>query len=464
MDGKTVLHVQGAEGGRPLLRARVGLSRARADRLAREGARGLEREVEDPVLPPPAVLVRRAPRLGRRRCGRRSSRCSSSTASASCSPATITSTSGSSRRTASSTSWSESGGKLREGNIDPRSGLTARGFDTDLSFLVAEIAGDEMFFNAISRHGRGHRLRGDPAAQAESGATVRTPWIRPRGPFPSSSRSWLRARPAASRRPASSRPRRRRASAWRRATSLTRMPTSRRPSSSSLRRLWLPTNAVVPSRTMRAHVQPQVRQLARNQRRRSPCRTLPMTRISTPALRALLQHAQDEVVADLRVVDQQLLPRPLDERRQHLARGLRADDQAIVAGHVGLARRGRPRTACSASLTSFLSVVDDAEAAALLDVELRVVEAEHVERVVDDHHLAVIARQVVGGARDGDPGVEQLQLELAQALLAAAVGVRDERAHDDAARDGRLERLLELGPVEPEDDDVDRSSWPCGWP
>ncbi len=47
-----------------------------------------------------------------------------------------------------------SGGKLRRGNIDERSGLTARGFDADNAFLLAEIDGDEMFFNAISRTGQ----------------------------------------------------------------------------------------------------------------------------------------------------------------------------------------------------------------------------------------------------------------------------------------------------------------------
>ena len=46
-----------------------------------------------------------------------------------------------------------SGGKLREGNIDTGSGITAKGFDRDLSFLIAEIDGDQMFFNAISRTG-----------------------------------------------------------------------------------------------------------------------------------------------------------------------------------------------------------------------------------------------------------------------------------------------------------------------
>lgn len=46
-----------------------------------------------------------------------------------------------------------SGGQLREGNIDRSTGLTAGGFDTDLVFLAAEIDGNEMYFNAISRKG-----------------------------------------------------------------------------------------------------------------------------------------------------------------------------------------------------------------------------------------------------------------------------------------------------------------------
>jgi hypothetical protein len=47
-----------------------------------------------------------------------------------------------------------SGGKLRRGNIDRDSGLTARGFDTDLAFLACEITGDQLYFNAISRTGQ----------------------------------------------------------------------------------------------------------------------------------------------------------------------------------------------------------------------------------------------------------------------------------------------------------------------
>ena len=47
-----------------------------------------------------------------------------------------------------------SGGELRVGNIDRASGITAKGFDTDLAFMAAEIDGDEMYFNAISRTGQ----------------------------------------------------------------------------------------------------------------------------------------------------------------------------------------------------------------------------------------------------------------------------------------------------------------------
>jgi hypothetical protein len=47
-----------------------------------------------------------------------------------------------------------SGGKLRSGNIDRSTGITAKGFDTDLAFMAAEIAGDEMYYNTVSRTGQ----------------------------------------------------------------------------------------------------------------------------------------------------------------------------------------------------------------------------------------------------------------------------------------------------------------------
>jgi hypothetical protein len=47
-----------------------------------------------------------------------------------------------------------SGGKLAPGDIDRNSPITARGFDQDYAFLVAEIVKDELYFQAISRTGR----------------------------------------------------------------------------------------------------------------------------------------------------------------------------------------------------------------------------------------------------------------------------------------------------------------------
>ena len=46
-----------------------------------------------------------------------------------------------------------SGGKLRAGNIDTKSGLTAAGFDTGNTFLAVEITGDKMYFSAMATDG-----------------------------------------------------------------------------------------------------------------------------------------------------------------------------------------------------------------------------------------------------------------------------------------------------------------------
>ena len=43
--------------------------------------------------------------------------------------------------------------KLRRGNIRNQSALTAKGFDTDRSFTLAEVAGDQMYLETISRLG-----------------------------------------------------------------------------------------------------------------------------------------------------------------------------------------------------------------------------------------------------------------------------------------------------------------------
>jgi len=47
-----------------------------------------------------------------------------------------------------------SGGRFRGGDLDRNSSLTAKGYDADNAFLLADISGDTMTFNAISRGGQ----------------------------------------------------------------------------------------------------------------------------------------------------------------------------------------------------------------------------------------------------------------------------------------------------------------------
>jgi Calcineurin-like phosphoesterase len=106
-----------------------------------------------------------------------------------------------------------SSGQLRRGNLDARSTITAKGYDTDRAFLVAEIDGDELYFNAISRTGQvvdsGVIVRRQPAP-APRPLPSPSPFLSPRPslspsspasalPFPSP----LRTPPASSSRSAS---------------------------------------------------------------------------------------------------------------------------------------------------------------------------------------------------------------------------------------------------------------------
>lgn len=48
---------------------------------------------------------------------------------------------------------SGAGGKLREGNVKENSPLTDKYFDQDMSFMLVEIANNQMYFQAVSRTG-----------------------------------------------------------------------------------------------------------------------------------------------------------------------------------------------------------------------------------------------------------------------------------------------------------------------
>lgn len=48
---------------------------------------------------------------------------------------------------------SGAGGKLRSGDVRDNSAITDKAFDRDMSFMVAEIVGDQFYFQAVSRTG-----------------------------------------------------------------------------------------------------------------------------------------------------------------------------------------------------------------------------------------------------------------------------------------------------------------------
>nr|MDP9146665.1 metallophosphoesterase [Acidobacteriota bacterium] len=71
-----------------------------------------------------------------------------------------------------------SSGQLREGGLD-RSSITANGFDTDRAFMLVEVAGDQMFFETVSRAGKvvdsGVIQRQQTAQQQQQAAPAMTP-------------------------------------------------------------------------------------------------------------------------------------------------------------------------------------------------------------------------------------------------------------------------------------------------
>jgi hypothetical protein len=48
---------------------------------------------------------------------------------------------------------SGAGGQLRAGDVDKQSGLTEKSYDRDMHFMLFEVAGNQMYFQAISRTG-----------------------------------------------------------------------------------------------------------------------------------------------------------------------------------------------------------------------------------------------------------------------------------------------------------------------
>ena len=180
-------------------------------------------------------------------------------------------------------------------------------------------------------------------------------------------------------------------------------------------------------------------------------------------LRPLVEQLHHGRIADLEIVQAQLPARALDERGERRPRVLGAHHEVRSRRNIGLpARIGGEQPESVGHGAPVLR--GDREAPALVDVELREVEAEHVQDVVGDHVLGVIPGQVVPGARHRDARGEQALFELAKRALPAAVGVRDHRRHRDATLNRIGQRLLDLVAIEPEDAHRHRRAGPADGP
>ena len=193
--GQALLQPQSARAGRPVLRPRQHLSRYAPARMAGERAERVEGALEDSLLSSPAVFVGRQAWVGPAPPRGRWSRCSSSTASPWSSPATTTSTSASGRNRASPISWRASAGKLARGDLRDNSPLMARGFDTDLAFMVVEHRRRSTDVSGDLAHWHGHRLGEHREAEGGVSAYCSKCKMQMRQSREGCAAAWSKARP-----------------------------------------------------------------------------------------------------------------------------------------------------------------------------------------------------------------------------------------------------------------------------
>src|ERR1700681_2281584 len=87
------------------------------------------------------------------------------------------------------------------------------------------------------------------------------------------------------------------------------------------------------------------------------------------------------------------------------------------------------------------------ETAAMLDVQVSKIKTKYIQlAAIDDHHLAVIAQQVVGGARHGNASRQESHFQRPEILLAAAVSKGNEGMDQNPSAHGVSQRSFNLGP------------------
>jgi hypothetical protein len=151
MNGRALLQFQAAEWG-SVLRTRQQLRRQGTARLARQGAVGERLGMEDHVLSPPAVFIRRNPRIGR----------AAARALGAAVPQARRQRRAHGPRALLRAHQAAEGRCVLHHRLvgqttkrgPQKSDLTAFGDDREYAFMLMEIVGDELFFQTINQSGK----------------------------------------------------------------------------------------------------------------------------------------------------------------------------------------------------------------------------------------------------------------------------------------------------------------------
>ena len=166
------------------------------------------------------------------------------------------------------------------------------------------------------------------------------------------------------------------------------------------------------------------------------------------------QGAQYSGIGHLRIIDEEFLPGPTNQRRELFSRIHRTDDKIVAAGLVWCSGViGVQQLQCFLDQSRLSG--DDAEPSAVVNIQVREVEGQRIKSAaIDNQQLVVITHQIGGRAGNSNTSGQQSHLQLPQAFLATAIGVGNQRRHEDASSDGRFQTCFQLGSIEPEDDDI----------
>src|SRR5260370_41579224 len=99
---------------------------------------------------------------------------------------------------------------------------------------------------------------------------------------------------------------------------------------------------------------------------------------------------------------------------------------------------------------------NQAETAAVLDVQVSKIKTEYMHlAAVDDHHFPAIAQQVVGGASHGNACRQKSHFQGSEILFAATGGIGNQGMDPKAPRHGVSPRSLNVSPGDTQNANLD---------